>query len=90
MGTDFGLGGATQAFSTAGGYCHCHPYEIHQGQAPKIAGNSHQGIRQCWIRCGCWSVPYGTGGQSAMNTFCGRCCGQGGTGAGGLVRVTFI
>jgi len=90
-GGNFGVGGATQAFSTASGYCHCHPQEIHQGQAPKIAGNSHQGIRQCWIRCGCWSVPYGTGGQSAMNTYCGSsCCGQGGTGGGGLVKMTYI
>jgi hypothetical protein len=25
-----------------------------------------------------------------MNTYCGRCCGQGGTGGGGLVRLTYI
>jgi hypothetical protein len=26
-----------------------------------------------------------------MNTFCGSsCCGQGGTGGGGLIRVTYI
>jgi hypothetical protein len=25
-----------------------------------------------------------------MNTYCGRCCGQGGTGGGGLIRVTYI
>jgi hypothetical protein len=35
-------------------------------------------------------VPYTGGGQSAMNTFCGRCCGQGGTGGAGLVRITYI
>ncbi len=90
MGTDFGLGGATQAFSTASGYCHCHNQQLHMGSAPKIAGWAMTDQRECWIRCGCWSVPYGTGGQSAMNTYCGRCCGQGGTGGGGLVRVTYI
>ena len=89
--SDMAIGGYNPGWSTASGYCHCHVQEIHQGRAPKIAGNSHQGLRQCWIKCGCWSVPYGTGGQSAMNTFCGSgCCGQGGTGGGGLVRVTYI
>ena len=90
MGTDFGVGGATQAFSTASGYCHCHNQQLHMGSAPKIGGWAMTDQRECWIRCGCWSVPYGTGGQSAMNTYCGRCCGQGGTGGGGLVRVTYI
>ena len=90
-GSDFAIGGTTQGFSTASGYCHCHPQEIHQGQGFRIAGGSTQGLRQCWIKCGCWSVPYGSGGQSAMNTFCGNnCCGQSGTGGGGLVRVTYI
>ena len=77
-------------WSTASGYCHCHVQEIHQGVAPIIGGISTQGIRECWIRCGNFSVPYGTGGQSAMNTYCGRCCGQGGTGGGGLIRVTYV
>lgn len=89
--SDMAIGGHDQGWSTASGYCHCHPQEIHQGMAPKIGGVSTQGLRECWIRCGCWSVPYGTGGQSAMNTYCGsNCCGQGGTGGGGLVRVTYI
>jgi hypothetical protein len=42
------------------------------------------------MRCGCWSVPYGAGGQSAMTNYCGSsCCGQGGTGGSGVVKVTF-
>lgn len=77
-------------WSTAGTYCKCHPQEMHQGVAPIIGGISTMGNRNCWMKCGCWSVPYGTGGQSAMNTYCGRCCGQGGTGGGGLIRVTYI
>ena len=90
-GSDFAIGGHTQAFSTASGYCHCHPQEIHQGQAMRIGAGSTQGLRNCWIKCGCWSVPYGTGGQSAMSTYCGSdCCGQGGTGGGGLVKVLYI
>lgn len=83
--------GVNPGWSTASGYCHCHVQEIHQGMAPLIGGTSTQGIRECWIRCGNFSVPYGTGGQSAMNTYCGNgCCGQGGTGGGGLVRITYI
>lgn len=87
----FAIESPMPGWSTASGYCHCHPQEIHQGVAPIIGGFSSQGIRECWIKCGCWSVPYGTGGQSAMNTFCGSgCCGQGGTGGGGLVRIMYI
>jgi len=78
-------------WSTASGYCHCHPQEIHQGVAPIIGTMQSQGLRECWIKCGCWSVPYGSGGQNGMNTYCGSsCCGQGGTGGGGLVRITYI
>jgi hypothetical protein len=25
-----------------------------------------------------------------MSTYCGRCCGQGGTGGGGLVKITYL
>lgn len=90
-GNDFTIANQVPAYSTASGYCHCHPQEIHQGQAPKIAGYSSTGLRQCLVKCGCWRVPYGTGGQSAMTTCCGGgVCGQGGTGGGGLVRVTYI
>jgi len=78
-------------WSTASGYCHCHPQEIHSGSAPFIGTLQFQGLRECWIKCGCWTVPYGAGGQSAMNTYCGNgCCGQGGTGGSGLVRITYL
>jgi hypothetical protein len=45
----------------------------------------------CWMRCGCWTVPYGHGGQNGMTNYCGSsCCGQGGTGGPGLVKITFV
>lgn len=88
---DMAIGGKYPGWSTASGYCHCHPQEIHQGVAPIIGTLQFQGLRECWIKCGCWTVPYGSGGQSAMNTYCGNgCCGQGGTGGSGLVRITYI
>lgn len=87
---EMALGGKTGGWSTASGYCHCHPQEMHQGVAPIIGTLQSQGLRECWIKCGCWAVPYGSGGQSAMTTYCGRCCGQGGTGGPGLVRITYI
>jgi hypothetical protein len=56
-----------------------------------IGTTSHQSIRECWIRCGCWIVPYGHGGQNALTTYCGSGhCGQGGTGGGGLVKITYF
>ena len=90
-GGDMALGGATQAFGSASGYCHCHNQEANQGSGMRMGNlGVSQGLRECWMKCGCWSVPYTAGGQSAQNTYCGRCCGQGGTGGGGLVRVTYI
>lgn len=72
-------------------YCHCHNQTMWPGGAAGIGTTMQQGIRECWVRCGCWSAPYGAGGQSAMNTYCGNsCCGQGGTGGAGLVRITYI
>ena len=47
-------------------------------------------LEQCWSRCGCWTAPYATGGQGAMTTYCGRCCGQGGQGESGVVRITYV
>ena len=59
--------------------------------APFLSTNSveHQ-MEQCWSRCGCWTAPYATGGQGAMTTYCGRCCGQGGQGGSGVVRITYV
>jgi len=47
------------------------------------------------MRCGCWTVPYGTGGHGAMTTFCGgdsgaMGAGQGGMGGPGLVKITYF
>jgi len=78
-------------WSTTSAYCHCHVQEVFPGPAAIIGGTVNQSIRQCWIRCGCWSVPYGHGGQGAMSTYCGSgCCGQGGTGGPGLVKITYV
>ena len=43
----------------------------------------------CWMRCGDFYAPYGVGGQGAMTTYCERCCGQGGTGGSGVVKITY-
>ena len=72
--------------------CHCTGAVAHSCQtgAPFLVGSSEMQLDQCWIRCGCWTVPYASGGQGAMTTYCERCCGQGGTGGSGVVRVTFM
>ena len=72
------------------GFCHCWNQSTFSTGAALIGTNAQMTIRHCWIRCGCWSVPYGNGGQSAMTSYCGRCCGQGGTGGGGLVKITYF
>jgi hypothetical protein len=94
-GGDFGMGALNGAWSnsrhdTYRGWCHCYHYGYSGTAAPMIGTSSYQSIRECWIRCGCWIVPYGHGGQNAMSTYCGRCCGQGGTGGGGLVKITYF
>ena len=94
-GGDFGMGALNGAWSnsrhdTYRGWCHCFHYGYSGTAAPMIGTSSYQSIRECWIRCGCWIVPYGHGGQNAMSTYCGRCCGQGGTGGGGLVKITYF
>jgi hypothetical protein len=72
-------------------FCHCHNQSMFPGSAALIGTTVQQQIRECWIRCGCWTVPYGSGGQGAMNTYCGSGhCGQGGTGGSGLVKITYI
>jgi hypothetical protein len=72
--------------------CHCFHKQFCSTGAPFLSGGGAvQGsVYGCWMRCGCWSVPYGTGGQSAMSNYCGSsCCGQGGVGGSGVVKVTF-
>ena len=89
-GSDFGMGNHTRGH---GGMfnCHCHRQHMRSYSAPFIGGSVEQQINVCWIRCACWIVPYGHGGQSAMSTYCTstQCCGQGGTGGPGLVRITY-
>ena len=73
--------------------CHC-TGAVASGEssgAPFLSTNSVETqMEQCWSRCGCWTAPYATGGQSAMTTYCGRCCGQGGQGGSGMVRITYV
>ena len=94
-GGDFGMGDHAGVWNvsrhdTYRGWCHCYHYGHRPASAPLIGTQVTQSIRECWIRCGCWIVPYGHGGQNAMSTYCGRCCGQGGTGGGGLVKITYF
>jgi len=73
-----------------GGACHCWKHIGHSTGAVGLnTGSPEQNSNYCWIRCGCWIAPYGQGGQSATSNYCGRCCGQGGTGGPGLVKLTF-
>ena len=73
-------------------FCHCNYQWTCTTNAPFLAGGSGSAsaLVNCWNRCGCWHVPYGVGGQSAMTTYCERCCGQGGMGGGGLVKITYV
>lgn len=69
--------------------CHCHHQYVRPSPAPFLGGVVSQSQSVCWVRCGCWIAPPGSGGQSAMNSYCGRCCGQGGTGGPGVVKLTY-
>ena len=90
-GGDFGMGNHWGAFwNPRGVFCHCHGRYSIPTAAPFIGTNVMQGLNSCWIRCGCWTVPYGHGGQNAMTNECGRCCGQGGMGGPGLVKITYV
>jgi len=72
------------------GFCHCYNRANQSTGAALIGTETQESIRECWIRCGCWTVPYGNGGQNAYSTYCGGNCGQGGTGGGGLVKITYF
>ena len=78
------------SFMYPGYACHCWKSNNHStGGARLTSGMYEQNANYCWIRCGCWIAPIATGGQSAVSNYCGRCCGQGGTGGPGLVKVTY-
>tara|TARA_B100001250_G_scaffold413982_1_gene450080 strand:- start:3039 stop:3821 length:783 start_codon:yes stop_codon:yes gene_type:complete len=87
---DFGMGNHRGHW---GGsiFCHCNWVNSCTTNAPFLAGGSgsSQQVVNCWVRCGCWYSPYGQGGQGSMTTYCERCCGQGGTGGGGVVKITY-
>ena len=73
------------------GFCHCYPQATNSSGAALIGTNVQQSVRSCWNKCGCWSAPYGNGGQNGMSSYCGNGhCGQGGTGGGGLVKITYF
>ena len=84
-------GWSNSTYDTYRGWCHCYNQGMTPTSAPMIGTFVSQAQRGCWIRCGCWIVPYGNGGQGAMNSYCGSGhCGQGGTGGGGLVKITYF
>ena len=90
---DFGMGNHSGHWGGST-FCHCNYHWTCTTNAPFLAGGSGSGqhlVPNCWVRCGCWHVPYATGGQGGMTTLCGSsCCGQGGTGGGGLVKITYV
>lgn len=91
-GGDFAMGNHVVHSPKIDGWdCHCYYNQGIPTGAPFIGtlGVSYT-ARQCWVRCGCWTVPYGHGGQGAITTYCERCCGQGGTGGSGLVKITMV
>jgi hypothetical protein len=91
-GGDFGMGNhAGGQWRPKGVFCHCHGKYSIPSAAPFIGTNVMQVNNFCWMRCGCWTVPYGHGGQNGMTNYCGSsCCGQGGTGGSGLVKITYV
>ena len=81
---------STAPYQYPGGVCHCWKQISSASSAMFLSvGKIDQHSNFCWIRCGCWTVPYGAGGQSAHSSYCGRCCGQGGTGGSGVVKLTY-
>lgn len=90
-GGDFTMGSHPGAFSGSFA-CHCYQHNYCATSAPFLSAGTVAGeLTECWMRCGCWAVPYGQGGASAMTTYCGTsCCGQGGTGGSGVVKITYV
>ena len=88
---DFAMGNHAGGFS--GSYnCHCYRHTECTTGAPMMGTGGVSGeLTECWMRCGCWHVPYGVGGQGAMTTYCGsNCCGRGSTGGSGVVKITYF
>jgi hypothetical protein len=90
-GADFTMGNHRGNFRGGLAICHCWCKSNQATGAPFIGADMDQGLTCCTIRCGCWTVPYGAGGQSAMVTFCAQnATGQGGMGGPGLVKITYF
>lgn len=95
-GGQFGFGNHAGSFGATHfrydvGFCHCYHTYTNSTSAPLIGTDVRQNIGYCWMRCGCWTVPYGHGGQGATSTYCGTgCCGTGGFGGPGLVKITYF
>lgn len=91
-GGDFGMGNHRGAFFIHQAQCHCQCQGATPTPAPFIGTQVQMQIHECWMRCACWTVPYGHGAQGAMTTYCGggSCCGQGGTGGPGLVKISYL
>jgi hypothetical protein len=90
---DFGMGNhsGSHGWRPMGSNCQCDNKYVIPSSAPFIGTNVMQVLHACWVRCGCWTVPYGHGGQGSMGIFCGEsCCGQGGMGGPGLVKISYI
>ena len=89
--TDFAMGNHHGAFSGSFN-CHCYRHTECSTGAPFLGDGGVSGeVVDCWMRCGCWQVPYGSGGQGAMTSYCGsNCCGRGSTGGSGVVKITYF
>ena len=79
-------------YNYPGGTCHCWKQMMYSsGGALMDVGRIDHFQQLCWIRCGTACVPFAAGGMSAMTTYCGSsCCGQGGTGGSGVVKITYF
>ena len=90
-GGDFGMGNHTGNFGWLTSQCHCHCQGSAPSSAPFLGTDVQQNMMTCWIRHGCWTVPYGNGGMGAMTTYCGSWDnGYGNTGGPGLVKITYV
>lgn len=97
-GGEFSANTMPGAWTMAGPYtypgdaCHCWKRMNNSTAAFGLnTGRNQHHLAECWMRCGCWTVPPGSGAIGAMTTYCGSdgCCGQGGTGGTGVVKITY-
>ena len=91
-GGEFSMGTHEGGFS--GSYnCHCYRHTECSSGGPFLTGGNFvtNELTECWMRCGCHDVPYASGGQGGMTTYCGsNCCGRGTTGGSGVVKITYF